>query len=183
MKSPAEGKTILKSQLLLLGTDRIIREIKGGYVGLPTPPLELKNVKFSPIHKRKKIAIVLFSPCLEHSACTDFTCDERLSYLDIYSISISNCLITFNASVNFLIYAFNSSKFRQLVVMKYRKAYVCIKSSKWIIQEKIAMLCTTWCTNSTSSSKRNNSVENQVDIVVKFHTNQEHNNGTRTIQL
>ena len=48
MKSPAEGKTILKSQLLLLGTDRIIREIKGGYVGLPTPPLELKNVKFSP---------------------------------------------------------------------------------------------------------------------------------------
>ena len=80
-------------------------------------------------------------PFLEHYACTDFTCEERLSYLDIYSISISNCLITLNASVNFLIYAFNSSKFRQLVVMKYRKACCVCVTIKWDAQGRPSGQC------------------------------------------
>ena len=50
IKSPAEGKTILKSQLLLLGTDRIIREIKWGYL----PPLWNSKMLNFHLHKRKK---------------------------------------------------------------------------------------------------------------------------------
>ena len=111
-----------------------------------------------------------FSIFRVYCAHADFTRDERLSYLDIYSISISNCLITLNASANFFIYGFNSSKFRGLVAMKCRKSCVTIK---WVIREKIVM-----CTNATSKTK--NGVENQVEIV-KFHTTEAGHYGT--IQL
>jgi len=60
MKSPAEGKTILKSQVLLLGTDRIIREIKGGYVGLPTPLWNSKMLNFHLYIKEKNSHCTLF---------------------------------------------------------------------------------------------------------------------------
>ena len=110
-------------------------------------------------------------PFLEYCAHADFTRDERLSYLDIYSISISNCLITLNASANFFIYGFNSSKFRGLVAMKCGKSCVTIK---WAIREKIVM-----CANARTS-KTQNGVESQVEIV-KFHTSEAGHYGT--IQL
>ena len=55
--------------------------------------------------------------------------NDCFSYVAFTSVSVSNCLMTLNASVNFFIYAFTSSTFREVVKKKYGKCVII----KWAI--------------------------------------------------
>ena len=55
--------------------------------------------------------------------------NDCFSYVAFTSVSVSNCLMTLNASVNFFIYAFTSSTFREVVKKKYGKCVIF----KWAI--------------------------------------------------
>ena len=50
--------------------------------------------------------------------------NDCFSYVAFTSVSVSNCLMTLNASVNFFIYAFTSSTFREVVKKKYGKCVI-----------------------------------------------------------